>query len=71
MSIKKELLNELNEGQLKQLAEIKGVELSLNTLQQKYYSEWDEKDKLVDIMTDQKHISLSEIEKFILDGKKQ
>jgi len=69
MSIKKELLNELNEKQLKQLADIKGVEFTLNAIQKKYYSDWGEKDKLVDIMTDQKHISVSEIEKFIVDGK--
>ena len=69
MSIKKELLNELTEKQLKQLAENKGIDFSLNNIQEKYYKNWDEKDKIVDIMTDQKHISVSEIEKFIVDGK--
>jgi len=69
MSIKKELLNELTEKQLKQLAENKGIDFSLNDIQEKYYESWDEKDKIVDIMTDQKHISVSEIEKFIVDGK--
>ena len=69
MSIKKELLNELTEKQLKQLAENKGIDFSLNNIQEKYYENWDEKDKIVDIMTDQKHISVSEIEKFIVDGK--
>ncbi len=69
MSIKKELLNELTENQLKQLAENKGIDFSLNDIQEKYYENWDEKDKIVDIMTDQKHISVSEIEKFIVDGK--
>ena len=69
MSIKKELLNELNEKQLKQLAENKGIDFSLNDIQEKYYENWDERDKIVDIMTDQKHISVSEIEKFIVDGK--
>jgi len=69
MSIKKELLNELSEKQLKQLAENKGIDFSLNDTQEKYYAKWDEKDKIVDIMTDQKHISVSEIEKFIVDGK--
>lgn len=69
MSIKKELLNELTENQLKQLAEIKGIEFTLNTIQEEYYTDWEEKDKLVDIMTDQKQISVSDIEKFIVDGK--
>ena len=70
MSIKKELLNELSEQQLKQLAENNGVDFSLNEAQTKYYQTWDEKDKLVDIITDQKQISLSEIEKFILEERK-
>lgn len=69
MSIKKELLNELTENQLKQLAEIKGIEFTLNTIQEEYYTDWEEKDKLVDIMTDQKQISVSDIEKFIVDGE--
>jgi len=69
VSIKKELLNELTENQLKQLAEIKGIEFTLNTIQREYYTDWEEKDKLVDIMTDQKQISVSDIEKFIVDGK--
>ena len=66
MSIKKELLNELTEKQLRQLAENKGISFELNDRQQKYYQSWDEKDKLVDIITDQKEISISEIEKFII-----
>ena len=69
MSIKKELLNKLTENQLKQLAQNKGINFSLNDVQVKYYEEWDEKDKIVDIMTDQKHISVSEIEKFIVNNK--
>jgi len=69
MSIKKELLNELTEKQLKQLAENKGIDFSLNDIQEKYYANWDEKDKLVDLITDYKHISISDIEKFIVDGK--
>jgi len=69
MSIKKELLNELTEKQLKQLAENKGIDFSLNDVQEKYYENWDERDKIVDIMTDQKHISVSEIEKLIVDSK--
>jgi hypothetical protein len=63
------LLNELTEKQLKQLAENKGIDFSLNNIQKKYYENWDEKDKIVDIMTDQKHISVSEIEKLIVEDK--
>ena len=66
MSIKKELLIELTEIQLRQLAENKGINFSLNDIQEK---NWDEKDKLVDIMTDQRHISIYEIERFITDKK--
>ena len=69
MSIKKELLNELTEKQLKQLAEHKGIDFSLNSIQKKYYRDWDEKDKLVDMMTDHKQLTISEIEKFIVDRK--
>ncbi len=65
MSIKKELLNELSEHQLKQLAESKGIIFKLNTVQKKYYQNWAERDKLVDLMTTNEHITVSEIEKFI------
>jgi hypothetical protein len=65
MSIKKELLNELTETQLKQLAEHKGIIFSLNTVQKKYYERWNEKDKLVDLMTTDSHVTVSDIEKFI------
>jgi hypothetical protein len=65
MSIKKELLNELSERQLKQLAESKGIIFKLNTIQKKYYQNWAEKDKLVDLMTTNEHITVLEIEKFI------
>ncbi|MCX6670860.1 MAG: hypothetical protein NTX92_02935 [Euryarchaeota archaeon] len=65
MSIKKELLNELSEHQLKQLAESKGIIFKLNTIQKKYYQNWAEKDKLVDLMTTNDHITVLEIEKFI------
>lgn len=65
MSIKKELLNELTEHQLKQLADSKGIIFKLNTVQKKYYQNWAEKDKLVDLMTTNEHITVSEIEKFI------
>jgi len=69
MSIKKELLNELTENQLKQLAEHKGIAFNLNSVQKKYYENWAEKDKLVDMMTTNKHITVSEIEKFIQEKK--
>jgi len=65
MSIKKELLNELTETQLKQLAEHKGIAFTLNTVQKKYYENWAEKDKLVDMMTSNNHITVADIEKFI------
>jgi hypothetical protein len=65
MSIKKELLNELSEHQLKQLAESKGIIFKLNNVQKKYYQNWAERDKLVDLMTTNEHITVSEIEKFI------
>ncbi len=69
MSIKKELLNELTEKQLKQLAENKGIDFTLNSSQKKYYRNWNEKDKLVDLMTDYKQLTVSEIERFIIDKK--
>jgi hypothetical protein len=65
MSIKKELLNELTEFQLKQLAESKGIIFTLNTVQKKYYENWAEKDKIVDLMSENKHITVTEIERFI------
>lgn len=65
MSIKKELLNELSEHQLKQLADSKGIIFKLNNIQKKYYQNWAERDKLVDLMTTNEHITVSEIEKFI------
>lgn len=69
MSIKKELLNELSEHQLKQLADSKGIIFKLNPVQKKYYQNWAEKDKLVDLMTTNHNITVSEIEKFIQTKK--
>jgi len=69
MSIKKELLNELTENQLKKLAESKGIAFSLNKVQKKYYENWAEKDKLVDMMATNNQITVSEIEKFIQTKK--
>ena len=69
MSIKKELLSKLTEKHLKQLAENKGIDFNLNSSQKKYYRDWNEKDKLVDLMTDYKQLTISEIEKFIVKWK--
>ena len=69
MSIKKELLNELSEQQLKELAESKGISFKLNSVQKKYYENWAEKDKLVDLMTTNRYITVLEIEKFIQTKK--
>jgi hypothetical protein len=69
MSIKKELLNELSEHQLKQLAQSKGIAFNLNNVQKKYYQNWAEKDKLVDLIAANSNVSVSEIEKFIQTKK--
>ncbi len=65
MSIKKELLSELTENQLKELAENKGIKLNLNERKKRYYAEWDEKDKLTDIMNDIEDLTVKDIEEFI------
>lgn len=65
MSIKKELLQELTEQQLKNLAESKGIKFKLNKIQENYYADWDEKDKMVDLMGDKEDLTVKEIEEFI------
>ena len=65
MSIKKELLHELTEKQLKNLAESKGIKFKLNKIQEKYYAGWDEKDKMIDLMTDKENLTIKEIEEYI------
>jgi hypothetical protein len=65
MSIKKELLCELSEQQLKELAESKGIKFKLKKIQKKYYENWDEKDKLVDMMSSKSELSIKDIEEFI------
>ena len=60
MSIKKELLNELSENQLKEIAEYKGISLELNKVKRKYYENWNKKDMLVDLITDYKDLTLSD-----------
>ncbi len=69
MTIKKELLNGLSELQLKELAEYKGINLNLNSVKSKYYENWEEKDILVDLIADNKELTVSEIEKFIISIK--
>lgn len=69
MSLKKELLNELDVKQLKELVDTKGITFRMNGTKKKYYDGWDEKDKLVDLMTDHKGITIGDIESFIVDKK--
>jgi hypothetical protein len=65
MSIKKEMLQQLTEPQLLKLAENKGIKFKLNRTQKEYYADWDEKDKIIDLMGDKEDLSLKEIEEFI------
>jgi hypothetical protein len=66
MSIKKELLQRLTEQQLRELVEHKGLKFSISTEKKKYYEKWLEKDKLVDLMTDNQNITISDIENYIM-----
>ena len=59
------MLQELTEPQLIKLADNKGIKFKLNKTQKEYYENWDEKDKLVDIMGDKEDLTLKEIEEFI------
>jgi hypothetical protein len=65
MSIKKEMLQELTEQQLTKLAENKDIKFKLNKTQKEYYANWDEKDKIIDLMGDKEDLTLKEIEEFI------
>jgi hypothetical protein len=65
MSLKKELLDKLTEDQLKSFAESKGISFSMNKRQEKYYESWNERDKMIDIITDKGEISIGEIEEYI------
>jgi hypothetical protein len=65
MSIKKELLDELSEKQLRELAKSKGIKFTMNDAQKKYYAEWKEKDRLVDMMNDKEDITVKEIEEYL------
>ncbi len=66
MSIKKELLEELTKEQLESIAESKGIKFDkLSIAQQKYYENWEEKEKIVDLMNENCDISVKEIEDFL------
>jgi len=65
MSIKKELLNELTEQQLKDFAQHKGIKFKLNRIKENYYAGWDERDKIIDLMSDKEDLTVREIEEFI------
>jgi len=65
MSIKKELLDELTEKQLRELAENKGIKFNLSDAQKKYYADWNEKEILVDVMNDTEGITVREIEEYL------
>ena len=65
MSIKKELLDKLTEQQLKEIAENKGIKLNLSQTQKKYYDDWDEKEKIVDLMNSKEDLTVREIEEYI------
>lgn len=69
MSIKKMLLDELTEQQLRELAESRGIKFVLNGRRQKYYEGWDEKDKLVDIMNDKESLKIKDIEDYLKINK--
>lgn len=65
MSIKKELLDRLTEQELKQIAESKGIHFNLNQTKKDYYADWDEKDKIVDLMSCEEDLTVKEIEAYI------
>ena len=65
MSIKKELLDELTEKQLKELAKNKDINFTMSDSQKKYYANWKERDKLVDMINDKEDITIKEIEKYL------
>ena len=70
MSLKKELLNELSEKDLKKLAEAKGITFNLNSIRKNYYDGWQEKDKIIDIMSEHKELTITDIEQFICKSTK-
>ena len=70
MSLKKEMLNELSENDLKKLAEAKGITFNLNTIRKNYYADWEEKDKIIDIMSEHKELTITDIEQYICKTSK-
>ena len=69
MSIKKELLTELTLQQLKELAENKGINFKLSEVQKNYYTKWNEKDMIVDLMVEKEKITVKDIENFLKSQK--
>ena len=69
MSIKKELLSQLSLSQLKKFAEQKGISFSLNKTQEDYYADWSEKDLMIDMMNDNRDVTLKEIETYLRQSK--
>ena len=65
MSIKKELLDELTEEQLRGLAGHKGIKFVLSDAQKKYYANWNEREILVDVINDIEDITVKEIEEYL------
>jgi hypothetical protein len=66
MSLKKEMLSTLTQDQLQRLADSKGIAFnSLNTTQKQYYAEWNDKDRLVDLMATNGKLTIRDIEQFI------
>jgi len=71
MSLKKELLSEMSLQQLKELVQKKGISFSLNETQQKYYADWNERDRIIDLINDNKDITISEIEQHIKSSQNE
>jgi hypothetical protein len=65
MSLKKELLDRLSEDQLRDLAESKGIKFKLKKVRKQYYQDWDERDKLVDMMSSKPELTIKDIEEYI------
>ena len=65
MSIKKELLNELTKQQLEELADSKGIKFNLSKVQKRYYANWDEREKIVDLMAEKESLTVKEIEEYL------
>lgn len=65
MSLKKELLHELSEKQLENFAKSQGIQFTLSTIQKKYYENWNDCEKLVDMINDEQEISIKDIEDYI------